>query len=452
MLFETLESPLNRNLLEPLEPLSRPPGTARPALQVVRAAEQGPAPGPGHEAATVDLLGRLGQALHRYGAPAHRIEEALAAVSRRLGVEAHFFSTPTAIFLAEGVGREQRTTLYRVEPGEIHLEKLSALDGVLGALAAGRISAAEAARAVEAIEGAAPRYGEIATTLAFACTSAAAARFFGGGVGEILAATFAGLGTGLFAVVAGRVPAVNRLFEPAAAALVSLVATLLAGATGELSWFIVTLAGLIALLPGLSLTVAMTELATRHLVSGSARLAGSALVFLTLGFGVAAGSSVGSWATGLELTGPALHPASVPLPAWTEPLALVLAAVGFLVLFRARPRDLGWILAAGALAFYGGRWATTLAGVHLGALLGALLVGLASHLFARLKGRPAALVQVPGLMLLVPGSLGFRGISSLLAQETLTGIDAAVSMAVVAIALVTGLLLAGVILPPRRSL
>jgi len=45
---------------------------------------------------------KMAEALHRYGHPAHRLEESLAATSKKLGLEAQFFSTPTSIFASFG--------------------------------------------------------------------------------------------------------------------------------------------------------------------------------------------------------------------------------------------------------------------------------------------------------------------------------------------------------------
>jgi uncharacterized membrane protein YjjB (DUF3815 family) len=58
----------------------------------------------------------------------------------------------------------------------------------------------------------------------------------------------------------------------------------------------------------------------------------------------------------------------------------------------------------------------------------------------------------PAVLLLVPGSVGFRGISSLLRQDTLSGIETTFSMFVVAVSIVAGLLMANAALSPRRAL
>ena len=52
-------------------------------------------------------------------------------------------------------------------------------------------------------------------------------------------------------------------------------------------------------MPGLTLTAAMTELATRHLASGTARLSGAFITFLAIAFGVALGNRIGGAAFGL---------------------------------------------------------------------------------------------------------------------------------------------------------
>ncbi|MEM1180796.1 MAG: threonine/serine exporter family protein, partial [Acidobacteriota bacterium] len=100
---------------------------------MLAAFHQNPAGDGRPETKVVALVAKLGQALHAYGSSAHRLEDALDLVSRRLGARGEFFSTPTAIFASIGEpggdadGRPPHTLLLRVEPREINLEKLSAL-------------------------------------------------------------------------------------------------------------------------------------------------------------------------------------------------------------------------------------------------------------------------------------------------------------------------------------
>jgi uncharacterized membrane protein YjjB (DUF3815 family) len=130
----------------------------------------------------------------------------------------------------------------------------------------------------------------------------------------------------------------------------------------------------------------------------------------------------------------------------------VSAALAVTVLFRARPADIGWVVAAGALAFGGARLGARGLGPELGAFVGSLLLGIASNVLARLRNRPAVVTIVPGMMLLVPGSLGFRSLESLLARDVVAGVGTAFSMLLVAVAIAAGLLFANALAPSRRVL
>jgi uncharacterized membrane protein YjjP (DUF1212 family) len=393
------------------------------------------------------LTVRLGTALHRLGAPSHRLEEAMGLCARRFGLDAQLFSLPTSIHAAFGPPGEQTVFLVRTEPGADDLERLALLDHLLDELAANRIGIPEAEAAVETILARPSRYGPGTSVAAFGLVSAGAARFLGGGLAEVLTALAIGLLSGSIALVAGRRPRLAPLQDAGSAALGAFVAAAVGHLLGPVSVPIATLAGLIVLVPGLTLTTAMTELATRHLASGTARLTGAFALFLAIGFGTALGWQLAAAAFG---SFPAVAP--IPLPGWTLLPTLVVSPLAIAVLLKAAPRDLPAIVAGGALAFAGARAGSVLLGPELGAMLGALLIGAGANLFARLARRPASVPFVPGLLLLVPGSLGFRSFAALLDHDVVAGLETAFRMVLVAMALVTGVLLANVLVPPRRSL
>lgn len=400
-----------------------------------------PPPGP-----AVAFTLRLAEALHRYGTPAHRLEGLMQRVSERLGLEGRFFCTPTSLFASFGPPEALRTCLIRVEPGDMDLERLTQLDMLADGVIQGRLTPAEGAQRVEAILARPERYGRLLQLLCWALAGGAAARLFGGGLNEMAVAAVSSLAIGSLSVVT-RGQSTARVLEPVAALLASSFAALVASVAGPLSVQVATLAGLIVLLPGLTLTVALNELAMRHLISGTSRLTSAALVFLQLGFGVALGSRVS-----VLLPPAATAPLPPALPPWTQGVALAVAIVAIGVLFRARPKDWGWIAVAGTFAFAGARLGALLFGPQLGAFAGALLLGMSSNALSRLRNRPSVTMVVPGLMLLVPGSVGFRSLASLLERDVVAGVDTAFSMLMVAVALVAGLLSANALVPPRRVL
>jgi uncharacterized membrane protein YjjP (DUF1212 family) len=391
---------------------------------------------------------QLGRALHGAGHSANRLEDILGATADRLGLHGHqFFSTPTSIMASFGPLGRQRTHMLRIEPGEVDLGRLAALESVALEVAQGRAPVDAGILALTDIEAAAPRYGPLLTTLGYGIVSGAAAQFLGAGGREVAVATVLGLGLGVFALVAMQHPRLGRVFETLAAFLVSAATTGLAHLVGPISVLVTTLAGIVVLLPGLTLTTAMTELATRHLASGVARLSGAFITFLGLAFGVALGNRLGAAAFG-ALAAPAV--ASPPLPTWAGLAAVVLAPLGFVAILRAEPRDAPWIVAAGALGVGGGRLGAATLGVELGTFAGAFAVAVASSLYERWRHRPAAVVLVPGILLLVPGSVGFRSLTALMEREAVAGVETAFSMILTAIALVAGLLVAGVVAPEPR--
>jgi uncharacterized membrane protein YjjB (DUF3815 family) len=309
------------------------------------------------------------------------------------------------------------------------------------------MSLSEGSEALEGVHAAPPRYGPLTTTLAFGLSSAAASRFLGGGLREAIVAGVIGLVIGVLLIVAGRLPAFGRVFPFLTAFSASFIAAAAATVLPHYSVYVGTLAGLIVLIPGLTLTTAMTELSSGHLSSGTARLSGALMLFLVIGFGVA----IGSQTVTLTLGAFASRVRPEALPAWTWWLALVAAPLGFAVLFRAHARDAIWILLAGALGIGGSRIGSAAFGPELGAFVGALTVGVASNVYAYLLRRPASVTLVPGILLLVPGSIGFRSLSSLLDREVVTGVETAFTMVLIGAGLVAGLLLANVLVPERRK-
>jgi uncharacterized membrane protein YjjB (DUF3815 family) len=100
--------------------------------------------------------------------------------------------------------------------------------------------------------------------------------------------------------------------------------------------------------------------------------------------------------------------------------------------------------------------ASTLAGSswgsEVGAFLGATVVGIGSNLYARLRDHPALVPLTPGIIVLVPGSMGYRSLTAFIDRQTVLGIDFAFAMLMVAMSLVGGIMTANAILPPKRIL
>ncbi len=390
--------------------------------------------------AKASFLIALARALHEAGAPAHRLEDAVDRAARALRVPFDCLSQPTSLIL--GVGGTTR--VLRVHPAPIHLGRLVAIEAVGVEVSRGATSPEVALEQLAAIASAPERFPTWVFGLATGVSSAAAAVFLQANPAGVAAAGALGLGVGLLARLERIVPGYARIHLLAASFAAAAAATALAREV-PLSVPTLTLAALIGLLPGLSLTTALTELATGHLASGTARATGAAVTFLQLGLGTSFG-----WQVSVLLPR-ALRAAPDPLPPWAPWAALPIAAAAFALTFRARRRDFPAIALVSALAYFAATQGRLHAGPAMGAAVGGLVVGLASNLQARIRRVPTAVTQVPALLLLVPGSIGFTGFGALLDDNVTAGIGATTSMLIIAGSLVAGILAAGVLLPPRRG-
>jgi uncharacterized membrane protein YjjP (DUF1212 family) len=399
---------------------------------------------PSHPEPTIHLLLLLAQALHRYGTPADLLETTMAQVARNLCISAQFFCVPTALMVSIGEPENARTSILRVSPGQPDLEKLTQIRQLLVDLHDGKLPVERGIRNVESLLQATPRYGAAASVFSFALVSASAAIFLSGSYRDLLGSCLIGLTVGLVAVLGGQSQRVSSFVTPLSALVAAGLATLFARQVPGSTMQLMTLAGIVVLLPGFSLTVAVNELATNNLASGSARLTGAFSTFLQIGFGVAVGAKLFGWEPSLSQLGTAM-------PRELLPIGIVMASLGLCVSFQVPKKDFVWVIIAGVLGILGTQLGTKWMGNELGVFLGAFVLGTAAHWFERLRGKPAAILLLPGTILLVPGGVGFRSITLFLQRNTTTAIETAFAMFLTSMALVAGLLVAHVWIPRQRK-
>ncbi len=392
------------------------------------------------------FLIQVGTLLHRYGTPSHRLERVMAKVSRTLGVDGVFLYTPTALVISLTDGAGERTYLRRVDSGAVNIDKLMRFDETLEELEAGRLTVVRAAEKMREIAEAKAPYPAWMTVLACAVSCGAVAVLFRGTLPEILVATTLGAVVALLELAQAELAWERAFFEPVAGLLTALGSLACARFLVPIDDRLVTLAALIVMIPGLTITVALTELALGHLSAGVARLAGGCVSLLTITTGVAIGWRIASgWRTTPEI-------GQVAGSDWWQWIAIAVAPIAFAIVFKARWPLWPTIAAVAIAGYVASHFVGLVWGVEIGAFCGALLVGIGSNIYARLQDRPALVPFTPGIIVLVPGSLGYRSLAAFLDRETIAGIDLAFAMLIVAMSLVSGILTANVVMPPRRIL
>ncbi len=390
------------------------------------------------------VLIRAAELLHKHGTPSHRLEGVMKRVTRSIGLEADYLYTPTSLFVSFKQD-QRRAQLMRVDAGPIELGKLADFDEALERLEHNTIPLTESAAELEQIESAPHRFNERLVAAASAVASGCATVFLGGGWAESLVAMCLGLFVHLLQFWLNRLAPGERLLEVLAGFFCAMSALLLAHYVFPLDDRVATLGSLIVVLPGLSVTIAMMELANRHLSSGVSRLAGAGIVFLTLAVGVAL-----AWRMGDHLRPE--HIQATPIHIWFRYLAVLIAPFSFIVLFQARIRDWPRICPVAWLGFFAADVTQPIYGPEWSAFVGAAVVGLLSNLYARFYNRPALIPQMPAILMLVPGSLGYRSVTAFIDQHGIQGLESAFAMVIIAMALAGGLITANALLSPKRFL
>lgn len=241
--------------------------------------------------ARVRFVAELARRLHQYGTSAPRLERAIDGVSARLGLLPTSLSTPTSITLSfadpdDGeLALPRRTMVMRVNPGDVNLRRLCEVDAIAERVLAQQIGITEGLAELRALRTGLSVKGVGLQVLSFGIAGATVAALLKGSSADVLAAGSIGLLIGLLALVAERRSNFAPSFEAVAAFLAMFFASLIASSLVPLNVRSVLIASIIVLMPGLTLTTAVTELSTQHLVAGTVRLMGAAATLLKLSLG-----------------------------------------------------------------------------------------------------------------------------------------------------------------------
>jgi uncharacterized membrane protein YjjP (DUF1212 family) len=404
-----------------------------------------------------DYLLDIGATLASYGCPSYRLEDVIRMVAEVEGYRAEPFALPTGLFLRvvpkergpDPVPEVHRMT--RLSDWGVDLDRLTLVDEIFNDVAYRRSTIEQARKRIREIVKRPPLWSPALVWAATTVAAGAAAVFFRGGLVEVLVASIVGSVIGGSRVLLDRRPAHRLLAEFMGGLFAAVCAWLATRVWPSAAPEVIVLAGSISLFPGMTFTTGLAEVAQKNLVSGGARLMESAVTLLLILFGVALVAGF------QKMTGAALPAVEIARPGLGLPyqaVALVVSSIAFGITFQVPRRYMWTALVSGATGYA----ATALAvrylpeAPHVAAFCAALAVCVLSNVLARVMDKPAQLFQLPGMILLVPGSFGFVSLGQLLAKKAEAGVQEGFMMALVGAALVIGVLVANVVAPPRKLL
>jgi uncharacterized membrane protein YjjP (DUF1212 family) len=308
---------------------------------------------------------------------------------------------PTALVIQVGsVGYEVEVS----NRATIQLDLAGRIDDLADLASVGAITPADAIIAVAAARTMKPRFGAIVTIIGYAVTTV--------GFGMVINPTWAALPAYLFLglVVGGVVllgrpfPSLNPILPTLSAALVTMLATWFVADAANDGLLRVISPPLVAMLPGMSITIGSMELASSEIVAGASRLIYGVTQLMLLVFGVALGMHV---AGRVEPQDP-----SPQMGSWALYAAIVVVALGLYVYLSAPPGSLLWLMAAIGVALVGQQVGSLALPASYSGAVGASLVVPFAMLASRLKTSPPAIVlMLAAFWALVPGALSFVSLS-----------------------------------------
>ncbi len=393
---------------------------------------------------------KLGLAAHNYGSTSAGLETYLTRLTSTLGYHGTFTSTPNEVIFAFQEKEDQWQKLHLVtKPGTgSDLDKLARVGDIVASVEAEEISISDASVRLDEIAKTAPPWGKIANLLSYAFCGWGLAILFGGGWIDALVATFLSVLVYGMVLFAQRQDARMADWLPLYSAfVVAVLAAMMKIGIPELNIFTVILSSIAVLLPGYTVTLGVIELVSQDVVSGTTNLM-NGLVYLVK-------QILGSW-LGVGLVSALL---TIPIGAAGTPvnsawlwlfMPLVIAALGFI--FQTNPRDFLWVCVGCAVAYGGIVLGSAVVSDNLGTLMGTIFTVIFANLWARSTNRPVTIVLLPAIVLLVSGSIGFRGLAAIVEGQTFTGLQEFFQMFVVALLIVGGLLVGNTIVRPKSSL
>lgn len=349
------------------------------------------------------MLRALGLALVEVTQPTQLIRTRLLNVARRYTTQnVRVVVLPTILLIQIGtVGYEidvtTRATTQLDFAGRIdHLTKLAA---------AGAITPADAIRDIEAARVMAHRFHPVLTVLGYVVTTLGFGIIINPTLGSLWGHAFLGLVVGLIVLMPRISASLNAIVPTLAAFAVTVLATWFVADAANIGVVRVIAPALVAVLPGLALTVGAMELADASIIAGASRLIYGVVQLMLMVFGVALGMAVAGKV--------APQPPDPQFGAWSFYAAIIVIGIGLYIYLSAPRGSLVWLTVAVAVALLGQKFGGLfVSSAHAGAL-GAAVVLPFTLAASRLKTAPTAMVMLlAAFWALVPGALSFESLSA----------------------------------------
>ncbi len=386
------------------------------------------APDTHHPGEIAEMLREIGIALLESNQPTQVVTTRLREIAARYTTApVRVAALPTLLIVQVG------SCAYEVDTSTtltLQLDRAGRVDDIATLAAAGAITPQGAVAAIRDARTAAPRFGPVSTMGGYVVATIGFALLIHPAWSALPAHLFLGSVVAAILQLARKIPALEPVVPIAAAAVAAALANWFVAEAAHESLLMVVTPALVAMLPGVSLTVSAVELAGGQIVAGASRSVYAIAQLAMLAFGAAQAVHVRSQIDGQIPPGQLIPGALL--------LAILLMALGLYVYLSAPRGSLPWLVVAIGVALLSQSVAGNfVAPMHAG-FVGAVVLVPFAMVAARLKTAPPAMVMMlAAFWALVPGALGLASLSHAAAGHPGVGGIAAEGMAVLSLALGT---------------
>ena len=383
----------------------------------------------------------LGRALHTYGIPSYKIQTYLPKVAKTQGISGTFMDLPTWInyVFYEDEGEHTYIYLECLPPGVLNLGALSRVEEVTNKIIANEINHSEVENELQLINNETKKLNHVIQTFSYSIAAGAFSLMIGTNWVSFIFALLLGALVYLIVYLSGKSSYLETVLESLISFVVTILACLLYLVFPEFNVGITILSAIIIFIPGLAITNALEEITAKNLVSGVAKLFDSIISLFKQFFGVLLGLAVMSSAIDFKLL---THISD--LPRWIMFCGIPLFSISLLAIFQVRKKDMFLGVLTAVFVFF----VTVMfsaSGVLLSTFIGTVAAVAISSLFSRYTKSPKTVYLTQGIVMLVPGSKSFMGLSnSFLNSSIITADNLYEQVAFILMGIIGGLLFAGV--------